>query len=294
MKLSLNWIGCVLACSAIVSVESAAWAASKTAGVGPRFKGPVGLQLYSLRADFQKAVPATLDAVAAFGIKPVELAGTYGMEPGKFKQELAARGLNPVAAHFSFDEFRKDPEAVARQAAALGVKYAGVAWIPHEGAFTEKAARETIAVFNNAGKVLAPHGIKFFYHVHGYEFQPFGNGTLFDLLMSGTDPKLVTFEMDILWVYFPGQDPVGLLAKYGKRWELMHLKDLKKGVQTGALTGSTDVTNDVILGSGQIPLPAILKAARKAGVKYYFIEDESPAAAAQIPQSLKFLETVSW
>jgi len=50
----------------------------------------------------------------------------------------------------------------------------------------------------------------------------------------------------------------------------------------------------VILGSGQIPLADILKAAKKAGVKYYFIEDESPSAVAQIPQSLKFLEQVKW
>ena len=40
--------------------------------------------------------------------------------------------------------------------------------------------------------------------------------------------------------------------------------------------------------------PAILKAAKRAGVKYYFIEDESPAAAEQIPQSLRFLEQVTW
>ena len=74
----------------------------------------------------------------------------------------------------------------------------------------------------------------------------------------------------------------------------MHLKDLKKGVEIGALTGATDVRNDVVLGSGQIPLPEILKAAKKAGVKYYFIEDESPSAVEQIPQSLKFLEQVKW
>ena len=83
-----------------------------------------------------------------------------------------------------------------------------------------------------------------------------------------------------------------LLKKYPGRWELMHLKDLKKGVKTGELTGKTDVTNDVPLGTGQMNWPEILKAARESGVKYYFIEDESPSVLDQVPQTMKFLETV--
>jgi sugar phosphate isomerase/epimerase len=54
------------------------------------------------------------------------------------------------------------------------------------------------------------------------------------------------------------------------------------------------VTNDVALGSGQMDYVAILKAAQKAGVKYYFIEDESPSVREQLPQSLKFLKQVKW
>ena len=74
----------------------------------------------------------------------------------------------------------------------------------------------------------------------------------------------------------------------------MHLKDLRKGIATGSLTGKTDVTNDVALGTGQMDWKAILAAARKAGIRHYFIEDESPTAVEQIPQSMKFLEHVSW
>ena len=72
-------------------------------------------------------------------------------------------------------------------------------------------------MFNKAGEVLAKYGLKFAYHVHGYEFQPQGQGTLLDLLIQETNPKLVTYEMDIFWVVFPGQDPVKLFEKYGKR-----------------------------------------------------------------------------
>lgn len=290
MNTNLTLLSCTLILGMVACYQSPASAALP--GTGPSFKGPVGLQLYSLREQFKKDVPGTFDEVKRFGFKYVELAGTYGLTPEQFKQELSKRGLVGIASHFDYNDYRKDPEAVAKQAKELGLKYAGVAWIPHEGNFDEKTCREAIDTFNKAGAALARHGLKFFYHVHGYEFQPFGDGTLLDLLIKGTDPKLVSYEMDIFWVVFPNQDPVKLFNQYGKRWELVHLKDMKKETQTGALTGSTDVRNDAALGAGKMDLPAILSAAKKAGVKWYFIEDESPWSEAQIPQSLKYLEQV--
>ncbi len=119
-----------------------------------------------------------------------------------------------------------------------------------------------------------------------------GDGTLFDILVGETDPKLVKFEMDVFWTVHAGQDPAGLLRKYAARWVLFHLKDMKKGVVTGKLTGSEDVNNDVILGSGQIDLRSILPVAQQVGVKHFFIEDESPRSTSQIPNSLRFLRTL--
>lgn len=261
---------------------------------GPNFKGPIGLQLYSLREQFAGDVPATLDQVRSFGIEYVELAGTYKLAPEKFKELLDARGLKPISGHFPFERLRDQVEEVAREAKTLGLQYVGCAWIPHKDPFDEKTSREAIAVFNRAGEALAKHGLKFFYHPHGYEFQLHGNGTLFDLMMAETKPEFVRYEMDVFWVIHPGHDPVKLLEKYGGRFELMHVKDMKKGTPTGLLTGRSDVTNDVALGTGVMDWPAILKAAQKAGVKWYFIEDESPTSAEQIPRSLRYLERVKF
>ena len=267
-------------------------ASDKSTGVGPSFKGPVGLQLYSLRAEFTRNVPSTLEKVKSFGIKYVETAGTYGLSATKFREMLKSNGLEAVSGHFPYDRYRDDLEAVVLEAKALGLKYAGNAWITHKDEFDEQEAREAARVFNAAGRALQKEGIRFFYHVHGFEFQPHGDGTLLDLLMRETDPDSVHYQMDVFWIVFPGQDPVKLLDKYKGRWELVHLKDMKKGLKTGSLTGKTDVTNDVTLGTGQMDWPAILKAARRAGVKWYFIEDESPTAVEQVPQSLKFLEAL--
>ncbi|HMV47927.1 MAG TPA: TIM barrel protein [Blastocatellia bacterium] len=262
-------------------------------GTGLSFKGPIGVQLYSLRENFAKDVAGTLDQARGFGIENVELAGTYNLPPEKFKAMLDAKGLKPISAHFPFEKFRDNVEAVAAEAKVLGVQYVGCAWIPHQ-TFDEKTAREAAAVFNRAGEALAKHGLKFFYHIHGYEFQPHGAGTLFDLLMAETRPQFVRYEMDVFWVVHPGQDPVKLLEKYGNRFELMHVKDMKKGTPTGVLTGTSDVKNDVAIGTGQMNWPAILKAAQKAGVKHYFLEDESPTSVQQIPLSLRYLEKVKF
>jgi sugar phosphate isomerase/epimerase len=256
------------------------------------FKGNLGLQLYSLRADFAKDVPGTLKQVQDFGFRYAELAGTYNFKPEEFTKMLDAHRIKAIAGHFPYERWRDDAEGVARDAKALGLKYAGCAWIPHEGDFDEKTCRGAIAVFNQAGAALAKHGIRFFYHQHGYEFRPHGPGTLMDLMMTETNPKHVAFEMDIFWVQFPGQDPARWLEKYGKRWELIHLKDMKKGVKTGDPSGHTDVSNDVALGTGQMDMAGILRAAKKAGVKWSFIEDESPSVKEQLPVSLKYLKEV--
>jgi sugar phosphate isomerase/epimerase len=256
----------------------------------------IGLQLYSLRYQFPANVGGTLAEIKSWGITNVELAGTYGLTPEQFKEHLDAHGLTAISGHFPFNDYRTNLDAIVHAADVFGLKYAGCAWIPHDDGkpFDESTCRDAIAVFNHAGEVLAQHGVKFFYHVHGYEFQPYKDGTLFDLIMSETDPKFVSFQMDVFWIVHPGQDPVTLLEKYGKRWQLMHLKGMRDSTPTGLLTGHSAVTNDVALGTGKIDYPPILRAAKKDGVKWYIIEDESPSSEQQIPQSLLYLKTVKW
>jgi sugar phosphate isomerase/epimerase len=270
-------------------------AAADGVGTSADFKGPTGLQLYSLR-DMQsaKGAAAMLDQARAFGFKYVELSALGQFTPAEYKAQLDRRGLVPIGTMFPYQRLRDDIEGIAREVKDFSLRYVGCAWIPHQGPFDEKTCREAAGVFNRAGAALAKRGIRFFYHTHGYEFLPHGQGTLFDLLAAETDPKTVFFEMDVLWVVLPGQDPVKLLEKYPDRWRLMHLKDLRKGVPLGNHSASTALTNDVAIGTGQVAWPALLRTAQKVGVQYYFIEDESPQPVTQIPQSLRYLESVRW
>ena len=260
------------------------------------FKGPLGLQLYSLRDTFKKDPAAALDTTKSLGFQFAELYSGLPMETEKLKAELAVRGITPVSGHFSYDALKKDPAPSVAAAKALGLKYAGVAWIPHEVAnFGEADVQRAAADFKAFGEAFKAAGIQFFYHVHGYEFRPVKEGapeTFFDLLAQACDPALVQFEMDVFWVVQPGADPVKLLEEYPGRWALMHLKDIRKGAQIGVFTGKAPLTDDVALGTGQVNWPAVLRAAEKSGVKYYFIEDESPTVQDQLPVNLRYLQTV--
>lgn len=256
------------------------------------FAQEIGLQLYSLRNEIPKDVPGSLSLIKSWGIKEIEGGGTYNMTIDEFNALCKKNKLKMVSIGADFSELASDPSAVAAKAKQFGATYVMCAWIPHKGTdFTLADTENAIAVFEKAGKVLAAEGISFCYHPHGYEFRPYGDGTLFDLMVKKLNPAFVNFEMDVFWVKHPGHDPVALLKKYPNRFPLMHLKDRRPGTEGNQFGTAADDTN-VVLGSGDVGIADIMKVARKYGVKHFFIEDESSHAVDQIPQSLKFLKSL--
>lgn len=224
------------------------------------------------------------------GIRQIEAGNSYGLPVDSFKALLYKNKLQVICVGADYKELETDIPSVIAKAKAYGCKYVMCAWIPHNGGdFTIEDADKAIAVFNKAGKTLRENGISFCYHAHGYEFRPHLNGTLFDYMAGKMKPLYANFEMDVFWIKHPGQDPVALLKKYPNRFPLMHLKDRKPGTP-GNQTGDTDVETNVVLGTGDVGIAAIMKASKKYGVKYYFIEDESSRSMEQVPLSLKFLK----
>jgi sugar phosphate isomerase/epimerase len=107
--------------------------------------------------------------------------------------------------------------------------------------------------------------------------------------VANTDPQYVNFELDIVWAFLPGYDPAELIKKYPTRFKLMHVKDVRKGVK-GDASGRIDTDSNVALGTGQIDIASIIKAAKKSDIEHYYIEDESNAVGAQVPVSLSYLK----
>jgi len=256
----------------------------------PLYTAAFGVQAFTFRKSFPQGVGATLDTIKMLGFTEIE---GGGRDPEEFKRLCDERGIRIPATGTGYEQLVKDPQAVADRAKILGAQYVMCAWIPHKnGSFNLENAKKAVEDFNRAGKVLKENGLTFCYHVHGYEFWPHENGTLLDYLIQNSDPDYVSFEMDVLWTQFGGGDPVKLLKKYGDRWKLMHLKDLRKGVKKD-LTGLTSPENDVPLGTGEIDIPAILKQAKKVGIRHYFIEDESSKVMEQVPRSIAYLKSLT-
>jgi len=252
-----------------------------------------GIVSYTYRNNFAKDVPATLDIIKSNGITDIEFSNLFKQKSEDLRRMLDERGLECSSYGVSYTDLVDKTDEVARDAKNLGADYVRIAGIPHtKGSFTLDNAKQAIADFNRAGKILKDKfGLMVIYHNHGFEFEPYNNGTLYDYMVKETNPQYVGFELDVLWAFFPGQDPAKLLKTYGSRYKALHLKDLKTGV-TGNNSGGTDPNNDVILGTGQINIPEVIRAAKAAGVKHYYIEDESSASIEQVPQSIKFLHTI--
>lgn len=266
-------------------------AAASAQNTGSLFNRKIGVQAYTYRASFSANPEAVLDSVKALGITKMEGPNPKGVDPYKFKKMLKERGISMPSFGFDYEALMKDPMEAVRLATILDANYVMVAWIPHGKTFTIDDAKKAVADFNRIGRILKANSVNLCYHIHGYEFAPYEDGTLLDYIVKNTNPRFVNFEMDMLWAFHGGADPAKLLLKYPRRWKMMHLKDIRKGVAND-MTGGTDIKNDVALGTGQINIAEVLKAAKAVGIKHYFIEDESPDHAKQIPQTIKYLKSL--
>ncbi|MBL8186973.1 MAG: sugar phosphate isomerase/epimerase [Acidobacteria bacterium] len=251
----------------------------------------IGVQLYSFRNEMKTDLEGSLEKVKAMGFTYVETGAQNGKTVAEFKTLLDKNNLQVVSFFVDYNKLKTDFASVVADAKTMNAKYVIVAWIPHQKEFTLANCELAIKDFNEAGEKLAKEGLRFAYHIHGYEFVPHGNGTLMDKLMAETKPQFVNIQMDVFWVAHPGQDPVAFLKKYGKRIHLMHMKDMQKGVK-GDLTGHADVETNVTIGTGSIDYATIVREARKIGVKYLIIEDESSRSMTQVPASLKYLTSI--
>jgi sugar phosphate isomerase/epimerase len=256
----------------------------------PLLAQEVGLQLYSLREQFKTDVPGTLRTIDNWGITLLEGGNTYGLSEGDFKRLLQENNLRIVSWGASYEDLRTAPEAILEKAKSYGASYVMCSWIPHKNdTFTIVEMQAAIEVFNRAGKLMEEGGLTLVYHPHGYEFRPYEGGSLFDFMVMNSDH--FDFEMDTYWVKQAGEDPLVLLKKYPDQFVLMHLKDRAHGT-VGNPNGRGDVETNVVLGTGDVGIRSLLLEAKKLGIKYLFIEDESSRVEDQVPKSLRFAREV--
>jgi sugar phosphate isomerase/epimerase len=230
--------------------------------------GQFGLQLYTLRDDIPKDPKGILKQVADMGYKQIEgYEGPkglwWGMNNKEFKSYLDDLGLVMISSHC---DFRNDFDRKAAEAGEIGLKYLIA---PYLGAQKTLDDYKNFAdQFNKCGDICKKNGLKFAYHNHGYSFEKLEGEYPQDVMMKGTNPDTVDYEMDIYWVAVPEEDPEAWLRKYPGRWKLVHVKDRDKSAPKGEGEWSVD------LGTGKLDFKKILRTAKDNGVEYFIVEQE--------------------
>ena len=258
----------------------------------------VGLQLYTVRDLMQQNPADTIAKVAKIGFNSVEGAtytgsqNFYGMNPAAFAGLLKDNGLIMPSCHYRLGEEKTNGEIVkgtmlhewdkaVDDAAAVGVKYMVCAYLSPAERGELDHYKYVADQLNIAGEKCKKAGIQLCYHNHDFEFTKNNNTYPMDILF-GADEDLVKFEMDLYWVAKAGMDPIALFNQHPGRFPLMHLKDMDK----------TEQHSFTEVGNGSIDFKTILKHQKKAGLKYFFVEqDKCPGSPLDsIKQSYDYIK----
>ncbi len=229
----------------------------------------IGLQLYTVRDKIKQDLNGTLSRLAEIGYNSVEAAGYsiadstfYGMKPKAFADKLNGLGIKLNSSHSGCDLDTADKTFT--DAAEAGCKYIVYPYLAaplRQNIDDYKAVAEK---FNKLGEIAKKYNLRFGYHNHSFEFEKMDNQMGMNVLLAETDPKLVTFELDLYWVTKGGQNPVDFIKKHPGRFELFHVKDM----------ANSDDQFFAPVGTGRIDFKSIFGVKDTAGMKMFFVEQD--------------------
>jgi sugar phosphate isomerase/epimerase len=257
-----------------------ALAGAGVAGARSLFAQPArrwGVQLYTVRGVLAKDPAGTLERIAAIGYRELEiLQGSL-----EVVAPIAARlGLSVVSVHLGGPTAAGEGlAAFAARAKAHGIRHLVVPFVPpadrpRDGDGFRRLAERLARM---AGETRDA-GLELGYHNHAFEFTTGADGARWlDVLMQETAAAGLKLQLDVFWTAVAGADPVSVIRPYADRLISLHLKDKAPGLPPAL--GESQVPREafVEVGSGSLDMPAILAAARTAGVQHFFVEqDQTP------------------
>lgn len=223
----------------------------------------IGIQLYSLRTLAATDLAGVLAALSRIGYAEVETAGYYGHRAAEIRDLLHQNRLAAPSAHIAIEAIENTPAQTFSDAHTIGHQWIVVP-SPSGRMTTIDDWRAFGARLTRAGAACNDAGFRFAYHNHDTEFRPIDGVVPWDALMAATDPAQVEVEIDLYHAVNGGADPLDLLARYGPRVKMLHVKDMAAG--TRAM---------VDVGAGTIDFAAIFAHAH--GIEHYFVENDRPA-----------------
>lgn len=216
----------------------------------------ISLQLYSIHEETEKDFAGSVKRVGEIGFQGVEFAGYGDLTSGEQKKLLADSGLYSVGTHCGLSVFTDRFEEELQYSKAIGSKYI---ICPYARLDTMEQIDQLAQALNEAAVIAAKEGIKVGYHNHDHEFIKIGEHYALDLLAEKTSDEVV-LELDVFWVAYAGVDPIEYIKKWGKRVELIHIKQIDQNKA------------NVDIADGIIDMKQIKDAAKYAN--YFVLEHE--------------------
>ncbi len=223
--------------------------------------GLIGIVGAEAKEDFW----GTMQRVAEMGYSGIEAPG--GLRDGDVRENLKRfhdLGLQALTVSASREGLRDSLEAILAEAKALQSPRVSVWWGPCE---TKDSVLRDAELYNAAGATLAAEGVTLCYHNHEHEFlQTFDGVYALDVLAMHTDPAALSFELDVAWITFGGEDPVRVLKRYAERVPAIHVKDLSRLDERGHFTA---------VGTGLVPVRASVETALELGIEWCVVEQDT-------------------
>lgn len=246
----------------------------------------LGVALYTVR-DQMKADPAgTLKAIASLGYRYVE----SGLRPS-LDAAVKAAGLKQASAYAptylvtgnrqawtgmgepllpeDYDWSKAVDEAKSR-----GLEYLVIVYLMKAERGGLDVYRALAARLARAGETCRKAGLGLAYHAHSFEYEPIDGVRPIDVLLKETPTDLLGLELDTFWASIAGVDPVKLVEAHAGRVPLVHLKDKARGTAVQYDEGKVPKEAFKEIGRGEVDYARFLPAAAKAGVKYYYVEQD--------------------
>lgn len=243
---------------------------------------PPGFQVFPIREALAADFAGTLRQMAEIGYKSTEMCSPPGyvssgfgplvsMTAATMKKTIADVGLRCESCHYGSRELKEHLDERISFAKELGLKQMILSsfGLPQTAKLDDwkKAADDLNAI----GAKIHHAGLQCGFHNHNGEFQSLEGVLIYDELMRRLDPQLVKMQFQVAVVSI-GYQAADYLEKYPGRFLSLHLADWDSATR-----------KTVAVGKGVVDWKRLFTAARKGGVKNYFVEVDMEAMQQSIP-----------
>ncbi|MDB4882770.1 MAG: Xylose isomerase domain protein barrel, partial [Gemmatimonadetes bacterium] len=197
---------------------------------------PIGLELFSVRRELARDLPATLRAVSQMGYQVVEFYAPYLQWTIPYAKDVRTQlddlGLrcysthNPFAALTPGETMTKAIEINQ----VLGARHIIMASPPPNTASLEDWTRVSGALAT-ASEQLRSHGLLAGFHNHHVEWLPLAGGQRVMDVIAANTPAAFVLQFDVGTCLEAGADPVAWINAHPGRIRSVHLKDWAPGTE---------------------------------------------------------------